>query len=228
MTNGYSQDADAGPWTSGSSLVENGMHLLGITDCLPAPHDNVFWYSHRKVFMETDNNNPTWSQVWNPKTKTPITDGSHPIMMLWSNGQAFSSYSSPLSSVSYTPDGFKSDGTSVDKYLDGESYVFSIERDGDSYTQSVSGKFYYGGQTTYTATRKFVDTNPSSAIWHYNNTAAEYKAPNYNKTVTVNGKKFNSWPLGSAYPDYFYFGDPHTNFYAGNVQFDDVKLYVYE
>jgi hypothetical protein len=30
----------------------------------------------------------------------------------------------------------------------------------------------------------------------------------------------------TLYPDYFFFGDPHINFYEGTAEFDDVDLYL--
>ena len=32
---------------------------------------------------------------------------------------------------------------------------------------------------------------------------------------------------GSAWPDWFMFGDPHTNYYRGQVLYDDVQLEVW-
>lgn len=38
-------------------LNENGCYLLTITDELPnAPHTNIWWHQHRKVFIDVDNN----------------------------------------------------------------------------------------------------------------------------------------------------------------------------
>ncbi|WP_437813910.1 hypothetical protein [Sorangium sp. So ce1078] len=31
---------------------------------------------------------------------------------------------------------------------------------------------------------------------------------------------------GSAYPDHFFFGDPHINYYEGTAELDDAKLYL--
>jgi hypothetical protein len=117
------------------------------------------------------------------------------------------------------------DETFADKYLDGERYTFVIERDGESYSLSVTGKFHHGGQTTYHARRRF-DESPS--IWHYNQTAGEYLPPQHDQVKTYGQTTFHTWPAGSAYPDYFFFGDPHINFYEGSAQFDDLRLYLPE
>ncbi|GEM_PF-1074253 len=227
--NGYEGTETGMPWYAAKTTGENGMHFLVISDIKPAPHPNILWYTHRKVFIETDNNdaygtNP-WSKVWDPVKKEAVLNGNHPLMMLWTNGDNLSTLKSNPPYVSYTPDGFKDDGTSVDCYLENEPYTFSVQRDVDSYTMSVSGKFLYGGQTTYTATRKFEDT---CSIWHYNQTIHEYPAGIHNSQVKVNGQNVDTWPAGSAYPDYFYFGDPFVNYYVGSADFDNIKLYVYE
>ncbi|WP_437914465.1 hypothetical protein WME73_00960 [Sorangium sp. So ce302] len=49
--------------------------------------------------------------------------------------------------------------------------------------------------------------------------------PHPKETVDF-GKTFETWPAGSAYPDHFFFGDPHINYYEGTAEFDDVKLYL--
>jgi hypothetical protein len=35
------------------------------------------------------------------------------------------------------------------------------------------------------------------------------------------------WPAGQGWPDYFMFGDPHANFYEGQVHYDDIRLEVW-
>jgi len=232
--NGYDGDEIADPWrfsdrstTPVPAVNENGVYFLSITDYPnPAPHNNVFIHHHRKVVMDTDNNNydgSSWSKVWNPHTGRAEEDGSHYISMIWLQGNDFGSNWTGNEFTSYTPDGFKEGAIFVDKYLDDEEYVFAIERDGESYTMSVSGNFYYGGKTTYTASRKFKE---DPLTWHYNQMPEEYTEPFYNQLKTFNGKTYETWPEGSSYPDYFFFGDPHINYYEGTALFDDVKLYL--
>ncbi len=51
-------------------LNENGCYLLTITDELPnAPHINLWWHRHRKVFIDVDNN------VWGHGMPDPIFMG---------------------------------------------------------------------------------------------------------------------------------------------------------
>jgi hypothetical protein len=176
--------------------------------------------------MDTDNNDAkgsAWSKVWNPVTQQAEEDGHHYMGMFWLQGEKFGSQWVGNEFTSYTTDGWKSGPTFVDKYLDGETYVFSIERDGESYATSITGKFHHGGQRTYRASRKFRE---SPVTWHYNQTPEEYQPPHFNETMTYQGKTYDTWPPGSSYPDHFFFGDPHINYYEGTVEYDDVKLYL--
>jgi hypothetical protein len=42
------------------------------------------------------------------------------------------------------------------------------------------------------------------------------------------GPSFPHWPADGAWPDYFFFGDPHENYYEGEVLYDDVQLETWE
>ena len=232
--NGYDGDEVADPWrfrdtttTPLPATTDNGVYFLCITDyARPAPHNNVFIHHHRKVVMDTDNNDAkgsTWSKVWNPLTQQAEEDGHHYMGMFWLQGEKFGSQWVGNEFTSYTTDGWKSGPTFVDKYLDGETYVFSIERDGESYATSITGKFHHGGQRTYRASRRFRE---SPVTWHYNQTPEEYQPPHFNETMTYQGKTYDTWPPGSSYPDHFFFGDPHINYYEGTVEYDDLKLYL--
>lgn len=239
--NGYEGDEIADPWsfrdadpTPRSATTQNGLYFLCITDyARPAPHNNVFIHHHRKVVMDTDNNHyepaagapadGTWSKVWNPQTRRGEPDGSHYVSMLWLDGESFGDDWYGNRFISYTPGGWYAEPTFTDKYLDGERYRFAIERDGERYTLSVTGRFYYGGYTTYRASRRFRDT---PVTWHYNQTADEYVPADHDELRSYGGAEHHTWPAASAYPDYFLFGDPHINFYEGTAEFDDLELYL--
>lgn len=233
--NGYDGDEIADPWTfrddnpaPRSATTQNGLYFLCITDyARPAPHNNVFIHHHRKVVMDTDNNrDETWSKVWNPQTKRGEVDGSHYVSMLWLDGESFGHDWYGNSFVSFTPGGWQtSEPVFTDKYLDGEHYRFAIERDGERYTMSVTGRFHYGGVTTYRASRAFRE---SPVTWHYNQTPDEYAPADHDEVRRYGGAEHHTWPAGSAYPDYFLFGDPHINFYEGTAEFDDLDLYLPE
>lgn len=240
--NGYDGGELADPWffrdtdpTPRPATTQNGLYFLCITDyARPAPHNNVFIHHHRKVVMDTDNNEygpepgapvtGTWSKVWNPQTGRGEPDGSRYVSMLWLDGTGFGHDWFGNSFVSYTPGGWQiGDAVMTDKYLDGERYRFAIERDGERYTMSVTGRFHHGGLTTYRASRGFREP---PVTWHYNQTAAEYSPATHDEVRRFGGAEVHTWPAGSAYPDHFFFGDPHINFYEGTAEFDDLDLYL--
>ncbi len=233
--NGYDEKTETGdPWrfTDGSTTAlnayhENGLYFLCIVDFAnAAPHNNVLMHHHRKVVMDTDNNFDEWSYIYNPNTDQLEQDGSRYVSMIWLNGEDFGHDWVGNGLHSYIPqDGGKLlDGAYfADKYFDDETYLFVIERSLESYTLSVSGRFYYGGQRTYTHTKSF-RTYP--VVWHYNQTPQEYDIDSKDQIKTFNGKSYHTWPKDTGYPDYFLFGDPHINYYEGSARFDDLKLYV--
>lgn len=240
--NGYDGGEVADPWffrepdpTPRPATTQNGLYFLCITDYpRPAPHNNVFIHHHRKVVMDTDNNEDgpepgatvhgTWSKVWNPQTRRGEPDGSHYVSMLWLDGRRFGHDWFGNDFVSFTPGGWQTEEPIfTDKYLDGERYRFTIERDGERYTMSVTGRFHHGGVTTYRGSRRFRDP---PVTWHYNQTAGEYAPAAYDEVRRESGVERHTWPAGSAYPDYFFFGDPHINFYEGTAEFDDLDLYL--
>ncbi len=230
-TNGHFGGETADPWrftdsslTPESATSDNGVYFLCITDyAAPAPHNNVFIHHHRKVVMDTNNNMQEWSSVWDPSTRKAVVDGSHYISMIWLNGEDWGKDWYGNKFTSWTPGGWQTSPVFADKYIPGEAYVFAIERGLDSYSMSVSGRFVHGGVRTYAAKRGFRET---PVTWHYNQEPGEYLPARFNQTKTFDGVTFDTWPDGSAYPDYFFFGDPHINYYQGTAQYDDLKLYI--
>ncbi len=230
--NGYDGDELADPWsfrdgdpTPRRAVGQNGVYFLCITDyARPAPHNNVFIHHHRKVVMDTDNNDsPTaiaagrseaWSKVWNPAAQRPEVDGSRYVSMIWLDGEHPRHDWTGNRFLSWAGDRwFADDIVFVDKYLPGERYRFVIERDGQGYAMSVTGRFQHGGERTYRARRGFEE---APATWHFNQTPAE----------RTRGAQIPGWPAASAYPDHFFFGDPHINFYEGSADFDDLSLHL--
>ncbi|TWX65418.1 hypothetical protein [Colwellia sp. C1TZA3] len=64
-------------------------------------------------------------------------------------------------------------------------------------------------------------------IYHYNQTPEELALDCLDNSEQVfSGKSFTAWPSGSAYPEYFMFGEPHINYYEGSVLVDDIRLEV--
>jgi len=88
----------------------------------------------------------------------------------------------------------------------------------------ISGKFLYGGQTTY---RSSIDA-AASCVWHFNRSAAEDASRCLDEGHLPSlPASFPNWPAGATWPDWFMFGDPHTNYYEGDVLYDDVRLEVW-
>ena len=231
MVNGYSGHEHAGPWSvdeeSGTpmpAIMENGVYFLAIADYhRPAPHNNVFIHHHRKVAMDSDSNLDGWSQVWNKEQQRFERDGAQYVAMLWFDGEQITSPVTGNPLVSYTAAGWQQGTRFAERYLPGEAYTFTVTRHQNGYELAVSGKFFYGGQQTLKAFRKFED---APVTWHYNQTPEQYQGGDRNQTFTYGTVDHHTWPAKSGYPDYFFFGDPHINYYRGSAEYDDIRLYL--
>jgi hypothetical protein len=67
-------------------------------------------------------------------------------------------------------------------------------------------------------------------IWHFNQSPDEYDG-SYDTSWKYEGpfgtfSVEHSWPKGSAYPDYFIIGDPHTNYYEGSAALTNLKMFI--
>ena len=225
--------------------AENGFYFLAIMDYeKPAPHNNIFIHSHRKVGMDMYNVNGGWASAYavcNPATGALMEyqdSSTNAINSIFFDGSRFRN-----PEIAYQQfimptqcgvrDGADPNATIVSaaelapELMPGQTYRFAVERDSTGYTTEMSGPFRHIGQATLRYHRDFVQDGVP--IWHYNQTAAEYDGA-FNSTLTFSGP-FGSyskeqWPAGSAYPDYFVIGDPHLNYYEGSATIDDLKLYV--
>lgn len=231
------------------SYDQNGGYFLSIVDYAnPKPHNNLFLHHHRKVAMDTDNNvdfidgwGGPWSKVWNG-TKY-VDDGSRYISMLWANGNKVDV--SPEKDLhrylEYLMTGQKfytfnpSDKSPrvntvemVDKYIPGNEYTFTIERTPEYYKMSVKGVFFYGGDTTYEHTKYHLpsEKNGYTYTWHFNQTTEELQGITPpSDTLYYNGVSLETWPANGEYPDYFFTGMPHINYYEGSMTYSSLKLY---
>lgn len=235
-TNGYSDGTEtADPWrfTNQSTAPmpawrENGFYFLTILDTKPMPHNNVWIHHHRKVVIDSDNNiypEGPWSTIWTPQGR--ISEGSHPVSMLALDGNRFGSVWTGNPFYCFYNGAFRSDcgptgHTAADAYINGETYTVTIERNATHYQLEVSGRFRYGGQTTYRGEIDFRKT----PIWHYNNTPQDAPRNKDSQPMKDLGIDWHAWPVDSSYPDYFMFGDPHITHYEGTVLYDDVELWV--
>lgn len=225
---------------------ENGFSFLTITDyAKPAPHNNVFLLSHRKVGLDTYNVNATWASqyaVCNPADGSLLDyqdSSTNAINSIFFDGSRFRSpeiaYQQPVMPTACGVfDGSDPNAAIVSaaelqpELMPGQTYRFAVERSSTGYTTEMSGPFRHIGQATLRYYRAFVQDGVP--IWHYNQTAAEYDG-RFDSTLTFGGPGGPSytkqqWPAGSAYPDYFVIGDHHLNSFEGSATIDDLKLYV--
>jgi hypothetical protein len=225
-TNGYSGGETADPWLPDEDATgENGFYWLTILDTVPRPHNNVYIHHHRKVVMDSDNNVPPWMQIWNGTRF--IDSGEMPLMMIGIDGGGDVDELSGKPFFSYANGSWQASGQirAVDSYRPMTWYRASIERTGDQFTLQVSGDFRYGGMQSYVAT---ID-GAGRCVWHYNRQPLAAGSP------CVDASHYPSlpaepalWPADGAWPDYFMFGDPHNNYYEGQVYYDDVRLEVWQ
>ena len=200
--NGYVGTESAGPWVEGSSINENGLYWLAITDTEPKPRNNVFIHHHRKIVIDSDNNDygpdASWTYIFTGQQF--LRSGEHPVMMFALDNDNINYVSDYQRTgqpfISYSAEGWNSEAElqqirAVDAYLDGEWYTSCISKDAGEYTLSMEGRFKYGGHTKYQA-------------------------------AIAQEKVYHAY--GS--PDYFMLGDPHVNFYRGKMLVDKVTLEI--
>ena len=89
------------------------------------------------------------------------------------------------------------------------------------------------GDTTYSHRKYHLPSadNDYTYTWHFNQTTDElekdgkiYNPPTDN--FTFYGEELETWPSDAVYPDYFFAGMPHINYYAGSMTYTNLKLYV--
>ena len=251
-TNGYSAGASKTrhPWPFSKSdefakpesawhdvKIANGFYFLAIVDYPdPYPRNNVFIHNHRKVAIDAYNvrEHPTF-EVCNPAAKTYYVGQDNTVNMLFlSPGGAREGQSLAVTECGtvYGGEGGRAPVVSAVQMLPElrpkRSYRFAVERDETGYTLEVRGQFRFVGEKTYRYHRGF--TEDRHPIWHFNQQPAEYDG-GFDKSFQLEGPhgKFtieHSWPKGSAYPDYFIIGDPHTNYYEGSAALTNIRLYT--
>ncbi len=223
--NGYATGKEtAEPWWPDSAVTQNGFYELAILDAMPRPHNNTWIHHHRKVVLDSDNNYPTWMEIFDGSRF--VASGEHPVMMFAIDGHGQDSAQSGKPFLAWSGGTWQHDLVrAVDSYLPGEWYRVSIERFDTRFTMTVSGKFEYGGETTYTAS---IDA-AENCIWHFNRSADEDASSCVDTTpYDTLGAQYPQWPPGATWPDWFMFGDPHDNYYMGEVYYDDVKLEAWQ
>lgn len=241
------------PWASGGDFTRsactwtnvrtdsNGFYFLAIMDYpRPAPHNNIFIHTHRKVAMDGYNRyryTGTGSVYCNPTTGTYTAYSSgtgNGVNAIFNTSTRRYANQPGTEYLMESECGLRTSGSIVSQeelrpeLLPAESYTFAIERINGGYTLEMRGNFRNIGRAVLRYHRAFVqDGKP---IWHFNQQASEYDG-RFNSTWTYSGAGGTythspTWPAGSAYPEYFLIGDPHLNYYEGRAHIDDVRLYV--
>ncbi len=76
----------------------------------------------------------------------------------------------------------------------------------------------------YRAARPFRD----HCLWHDNRPGEQARRACLDESpLAGSGSPAPQWPATGAWPDWFFFGDPHTNYYEGTVYYDDVRLEIW-
>jgi hypothetical protein len=228
--NGYSSGSEmATPWWNESAVPQNGCYWLAIYDQPPLPQNNTHAHHHRKVCIDVDSNQPpAWTQVWNGTGF--VTSGERPIDFFALNGDGPTSARTGKPFIQYAGGQWRWQNPgdpvySVDSYLPDEWYDVMIQRDGNVFTMSVTGRFRYGGQRTYSAQ---LDAK-TNHVWHWNRYATDDASADYDTSAfPETGGVGQQWPAGTLYPDYFMFGVPHENYYEGFAYYGNVKLEVWQ
>ena len=212
--NGYDGNESAGPWLDQSATQENGFYWLAIADTIPRPHNNIWWHHHRKVVIDSDNHFPVWMQIWDGTQF--IKSGRHPVMMFVLDGRVKGDALTGQPFISFSNWQWHAPGQirALDAYLPDQWYDVVIERGQAGFTLRISGRFAYGGYRDYVAR---IDAS-ANCLFHYN------RETDQKNQACVN--QYNDKEL--YWPDYFFFGDPHINYYEGKAYFDDIKLEVWE
>jgi hypothetical protein len=225
--NGYSAgDEQAEPWGEGSATGENGFYWLAILDTLPRPHNNVYIHHHRKVVIDSDNHYPhDWMEIFDGTSFKK--SGKHPLMMFVLDGQgAIHQTANGKAFISYAAQRWQPSGAirAVDAYLERTWYSVSITRELDRYILEISGRFAYGGNRSYRGEIRTSDV----CIWHYNRPGEKAREECLDEKSLPELPGFPLWPAAKGWPEYFMFGDPHNNYYEGQVDVDEVKLEVWQ
>lgn len=223
--NGYDGGETAGPWLNKSAIGENGFYWLAIADTIPRPQSNLWWHHHRKVVIDSDNHYPPWMQIWDGTQF--ITSGRHPVMLFALDGRSKGDALTGKPFISFSHWQWHASGQirALDAYLPDQWYEVVIERDQAGFTFRISGRFAHGGYRDYVSR---IDAQ-SRCIWHYNRPQDESTTDVRNpECYQDDGPQYARWPANGAWPDYFFFGDPHINYYEGEVYYDDIRLEVWQ
>ncbi|PCI34683.1 MAG: hypothetical protein COB53_11735 [Elusimicrobia bacterium] len=159
------------PWTWGPSPVydkpyeqwdtskeTNGFYYLAIVDYHnPAPHNNVFIHTRRKVFMDSYNSVIPSGLVCDPNDGSYFPSNYNALNMLFSLPGFKLEHSLSCHTVCGVTVWDRKPGQRVaaaDLMTPELPYSFAIERDDETYTLEASGEFIGGGKRKYRSSRR--------------------------------------------------------------------------
>ncbi|MFO0677010.1 MAG: hypothetical protein U0169_10765 [Polyangiaceae bacterium] len=224
--NGYDSGHEtAEPWSADRAVEQNGFYGLAILDTTPEPHNNTWIHHHRKVVVDSDNHHPAWMEIWNGSRF--VESGEHPVMMFAVDGRSpGGSERAGKPFLSYAARAWQPSGEirAADAYAPDRWYRVTITRKDDRFTLAVEGAFAFGGITRYEGT---LDAR-ANCVFHYNRPgeAAPHCTDDGTWPALDGGPPH--WPANGGWPDFAMFGDPHENYYEGEVFYDDVRLEIWE
>lgn len=229
--NGYDGGESAEPWHTRDATRQNGFYWLAILDAVPRPHNNVWIHHRRKLVIDSDNHFPPWMEIYDGQGFAP--SGVRPVMMFAVDGrpeaEGHALFGKPF--VARAAGAWQPSGSirAADAYRPERWYRARIERDGDGrgqarYALETAGDFAHGGDAVY---RGVIDA-AARCVWHFNQPGEPAPAACIDTSpYAESGSDEPRWPADAGWPDYFFFGDPHANYYEGQVFVDDVRLEVW-
>lgn len=222
--NGYDGGESAGPWSEKDATDQNGFYWLAITDAPARPHNNVWVHHHRKLVVDTDNHHPPWMEIFDGQRFEP--GGDRPIMLFALDGAGRTHSKNGKPFLSWADGRVQPSGAirAVDRYLPGRWYSLSVERDDAGFAVEITGEFRHGGRRTYRATFAL----DQHCVFHYNRPGERPRAACVDESPAPEADSpAPQWPLAGGWHDWFFFGDPHTNYYEGTVYYDDLRLEIW-
>ncbi len=222
--NGYDGGETAEPWSPQDATEQNGFYWLAITDAPPRPHNNVWVHHHRKLVIDTDNHHPPWMEIFDGARFEP--GGDRPIMLFALDGARPAHPRNGKPFLSWADGRVQPSGAirAVDRSLPGRWYDLRVERDDAGFVVELAGEFRHGGRRTYRAAFPFAER----CVFHYNRPGERPRGECVDESpLPESGSREPQWPAAGGWHDWFFFGDPHTNYYEGTVYYDDVRLEVW-
>jgi hypothetical protein len=224
--NGYDGGETAEPWHDRDATRQNGFYWLAILDTVPRPHNNIWIHHHRKAVIDSDNHHPPWMEIWDGARF--VESGQRPVLMMAIDGnpaaQGHPLFGKPFLSLAagqWQPSGAI---RAADSYRPDVWYDVTIERDADRFVLEARGDFVHGGMQTYRGAIALAE----HCVWHYNRPGETARAECIDdRPFAESESTVPQWPAGQGWPDYFMLGDPHANYYEGQVHYDDIRLEVW-